>query len=322
MSANTRILYIVLLAFLAVVPFQDFVYIVFVMKLLCFALFASAFNLLLGYTGLLSFGHAAFFGGAAYVTAHASKAWGLSPELAILLGMFYACVTGYLFGSLAIRRQGIYFAMITLALSQLIFFLALQMKFTGGEDGIQGVPRGHLFGLIDLSSDTSMYYFVLVLFLVGFLLIQRTIHSPFGQVLKSIRENEPRAISLGYDVKQFKLLAFVISATLAGLAGAMKSLVFQLATLTDVHWHMSGEVVLMTILGGIGTILGPIVGAGVVIGLQNYLAGIGSFSTIVLGAIFVVCVLAFRRGIVGEWLAYLDRRQEAKDPRRDYEPSK
>jgi branched-chain amino acid transport system permease protein len=322
MSANTRVLYIVLLAFLAVVPFQDFVYIVFVMKLLCFALFACAFNLLLGYTGLLSFGHAAFFGGAAYVTAHASKAWGLSPEIAILLGMGYACVTGYLFGSLAIRRQGIYFAMITLALSQLIFFLALQMKFTGGEDGIQGVPRGHLFGLIDLSSDTAMYYFVLVLFLVGFLLIQRTIHSPFGQILKSIRENEPRAISLGYDVKQFKLMAFVISATLAGMAGSMKSLVFQLATLTDVHWHMSGEVVLMTILGGIGTILGPIVGAGVVIGLQNYLAGIGSFSTIVLGAIFVICVLAFRRGIVGEWLAYMERRQEAKDPRRDYEPSK
>ncbi len=322
MSANTRVLYIVLLAFLAVVPFQDFVYIVFVMKLLCFALFACAFNLLLGYTGLLSFGHAAFFGGAAYVTAHASKAWGLSPEIAILLGMGYACVTGYLFGSLAIRRQGIYFAMITLALSQLIFFLALQMKFTGGEDGIQGVPRGHLFGLIDLSSDTAMYYFVLILFLAGFLLIQRTIHSPFGQILKSIRENEPRAISLGYDVKQFKLMAFVISATLAGMAGSMKSLVFQLATLTDVHWHMSGEVVLMTILGGIGTILGPIVGAGVVIGLQNYLAGIGSFSTIVLGAIFVICVLAFRRGIVGEWLAYMERRQEAKDPRRDYEPSK
>jgi len=322
MSANTRILYTVLLAFLAVVPFQDFVYIVFVMKLLCFALFASAFNLLLGYTGLLSFGHAAFFGGAAYVTAHASKAWGLSPELAILLGMFYACVTGYLFGSLAIRRQGIYFAMITLALSQLIFFLALQMKFTGGEDGIQGVPRGYLFRLIDLSSDTAMYYFVLVLFLVGFLLIQRTIHSPFGQVLKSIRENEPRAISLGYDVKQFKLLAFVISATLAGMAGSMKSLVFQLATLTDVHWHMSGEVVLMTILGGIGTLLGPIVGAGLVIGLQNYLAGIGSFSTIVLGAIFVVCVLAFRRGIVGEWLAYFERHQESKDRRGGYEQNK
>lgn len=322
MSANTRILYTVLLAFLAVVPFQDFVYIVFVMKLLCFALFASAFNLLLGYTGLLSFGHAAFFGGAAYVTAHASKAWGLSPELAILLGMFYACVTGYLFGSLAIRRQGIYFAMITLALSQLIFFLALQMKFTGGEDGIQGVPRGYLFRLIDLSSDTAMYYFVLVLFLVGFLLIQRTIHSPFGQVLKSIRENEPRAISLGYDVKHFKLLAFVISATLAGMAGSMKSLVFQLATLTDVHWHMSGEVVLMTILGGIGTLLGPIVGAGLVIGLQNYLAGIGSFSTIVLGAIFVVCVLAFRRGIVGEWLAYFERHQESKDRRGGYEQNK
>jgi branched-chain amino acid transport system permease protein len=322
MSANTRILYTVLLAFLAVVPFQDFIYIVFVMKLLCFALFASAFNLLLGYTGLLSFGHAAFFGGAAYVTAHASKAWGLSPELAILLGMFYACVTGYLFGSLAIRRQGIYFAMITLALSQLIFFLALQMKFTGGEDGIQGVPRGYLFRLIDLSSDTAMYYFVLVLFLVGFLLIQRTIHSPFGQVLKSIRENEPRAISLGYDVKQFKLLAFVISATLAGMAGSMKSLVFQLATLTDVHWHMSGEVVLMTILGGIGTLLGPIVGAGLVIGLQNYLAGIGSFSTIVLGAIFVVCVLAFRRGIVGEWLAYFERHQESKNRRGGYEQNK
>ena len=322
MSANTRILYTVLLAFLAVVPFQDFIYIVFVMKLLCFALFASAFNLLLGYTGLLSFGHAAFFGGAAYVTAHASKAWGLSPELAILLGMFYACVTGYLFGSLAIRRQGIYFAMITLALSQLIFFLALQMKFTGGEDGIQGVPRGYLFRLIDLSSDTAMYYFVLVLFLVGFLLIQRTIHSPFGQVLKSIRENEPRAISLGYDVKQFKLLAFVISATLAGMAGSMKSLVFQLATLTDVHWHMSGEVVLMTILGGIGTLLGPIVGAGLVIGLQNYLAGIGSFSTIVLGTIFVVCVLAFRRGIVGEWLAYFERHQESKDRRGGYEQNK
>jgi branched-chain amino acid transport system permease protein len=212
--------------------------------------------------------------------------------------------------------------MITLALSQLIFFLALQMKFTGGEDGIQGVPRGHLFRFIDLSSDTAMYYFVLVLFLVGFLLIQRTIHSPFGQVLKSIRENEPRAISLGYDVKQFKLLAFVISATLAGMAGSMKSLVFQLATLTDVHWHMSGEVVLMTILGGIGTLLGPIVGAGLVIGLQNYLAGIGSFSTIVLGAIFVVCVLAFRRGIVGECLAYFERHQEAKDRRGGYEQDK
>jgi len=287
MNLNTKALYGILLALLVLVPFQDFIYIVFMMKLLCFALFACAFNLLLGYTGLLSFGHAAFFGGAAYITAHASKAWGLTPELAVLLGMFYAAVTGYLFGSLAIRRQGIYFAMITLALSQLIFFLALQMKFTGGEDGIQGVPRGKLFGLIDLSSDVAIYYFVLAIFLFGFAVIRRTIHSPFGQVLKSIRENEPRAISLGYNVNQFKLVAFVISATLSGMAGSVKSLVFQLATLTDVHWHMSGEVVLMTILGGIGTILGPIVGAGMVIGLQNYLAGIGSFSTIVLGAIFV-----------------------------------
>jgi branched-chain amino acid transport system permease protein len=277
MSQNTRILYAILVALLMIVPFQEFVYIVFVMKLLCFALFAAAFNLLLGYTGLLSFGHAAFFGGAAYVTSHACKAWGLTPELGILLGMVYAAVTGYLFGSLAIRRQGIYFAMITLALSQLIFFLALQMPFTGGEDGIQGVPRGRFLGLIDLSPDTHLYYFVLAIFLAGFLLIQRTIHSPFGQILKSIRENEPRAISLGYDVKQFKLVAFVISATLAGLAGSTKALVFQLATLTDVHWHMSGEVVLMTILGGIGTILGPIVGAGVVIGLQNYLAALARF---------------------------------------------
>jgi branched-chain amino acid transport system permease protein len=321
MNLNTKALYGILLALLVLVPFQDFIYIVFMMKLLCFALFACAFNLLLGYTGLLSFGHAAFFGGAAYITAHASKAWGLTPELAVLLGMFYAAVTGYLFGSLAIRRQGIYFAMITLALSQLIFFLALQMKFTGGEDGIQGVPRGKLFGLIDLSSDVAIYYFVLAIFLFGFAVIRRTIHSPFGQVLKSIRENEPRAISLGYNVNQFKLVAFVISATLSGMAGSVKSLVFQLATLTDVHWHMSGEVVLMTILGGIGTILGPIVGAGMVIGLQNYLAGIGSFSTIVLGAIFVVCVLAFRRGVVGEWLAFLERRREAKQPRNPYTPS-
>ncbi len=321
MQTATRALYAVLVAFLVIVPFQEFVYIVFVMKLLCFALFASAFNLLLGYTGLLSFGHAAFFGGAAYVTAHVCKEWGFTPELGILAGMVYAGITGYIFGSLAIRRQGIYFAMITLALSQLIFFLALQLPFTFGEDGIQGVPRGSFLGLIDLSGDTALYYFVLAIFLVGFLLIQRAIHSPFGQVLKSIRENEPRAISLGYDVKKFKLLAFVISATIAGMAGSTKALVFQLATLTDVQWQMSGEVVLMTILGGIGTILGPIIGAGVVIGLQNYLAGIGSFSTIVLGAIFVVCVLAFRRGLVGEWLAYLERRREAAEPRNPYKPT-
>lgn len=307
-GTSARLLYAILFALLLLVPFQDLFYIVFVMKVLCFALFACAFNLLLGYTGLLSFGHAAFFGGAAYITAHVCKEWGWTPELGILAGMFYAAVTGFIFGGLAIRRQGIYFAMITLALSQLIFFLALQLPFTYGEDGVQGIPRGKLFGLIDLSGDISLYYFVLAVFVFGFLVVHRAIHSPFGQVLKSIRENEPRAISLGYDVKRFKLLAFVISATLAGMAGSTKSLVFQLATLTDVHWHMSGEVVLMTILGGIGTIFGPIVGAATVIGLQNYLAGAGSFSTIILGIIFVICVLAFRRGVVGELLAFLDRK--------------
>jgi branched-chain amino acid transport system permease protein len=307
-NKNTQVLYTILVVLLLLVPFQDFVYIVFVMKVLCFALFACAFNLLLGYTGLLSFGHAAFFGGAAYITAHVCKEWGWTPELGVLAGMVYAGITGFIVGSLAIRRQGIYFAMITLALSQLVFFLALQLPFTRGEDGIQGVPRGHFVGLIDLSGDISLYYFVLAIFVIGFAVILRTIHSPFGQVLKSIRENEPRAVSLGYDVKKFKLVAFVISATLAGMAGATKSLVFQLATLTDVHWHMSGEVVLMTILGGIGTIFGPIVGAAVVVTLQNYLAGIGSFSTIVLGAIFVICVLAFRRGVVGELLAALKKR--------------
>ena len=310
-GTNARILYALLFAFLLLIPFQDFLYIVFVMKVLCFALFACAFNLLLGYTGLLSFGHAAFFGGAAYITAHVCKEWGWTPEMGILAGMFYAAVTGFIFGGLAIRRQGIYFAMITLALSQLIFFLALQLPFTYGEDGVQGIPRGKLFGLIDLSGDVSLYYFVLAIFVFGFLVVHRAIHSPFGQVLKSIRENEPRAISLGYDVKRFKLLAFVISATLAGMAGSTKSLVFQLATLTDVHWHMSGEVVLMTILGGIGTIFGPIVGAATVIGLQNYLAGAGSFSTIILGIIFVICVLAFRRGVVGELLAFLDRKPKS-----------
>ena len=307
MKLDPQKLYWILLALLVLLPFQDFIYIVFAMKVLCFALFACAFNLLLGFTGLLSFGHAAFFGGASYITAHVCKEWGWTPELGVLAGMTYAAVSGYLFGSLATKRQGIYFAMITLALSQLIFFLALQLPFTHGEDGIQGIPRGHLFGLIDLSSDEALYYFVLTIFVMGFAVILRTIHSPFGQVLKSIRENEPRAISLGYDVSKFKLLAFVISASLAGVAGSTKSLVFQLSSLTDVHWHMSGEVVLMTILGGIGTILGPIVGATVVVSLQNYLAGIGSFSTIVLGLIFVVCVLAFRKGIVGEVNDFLER---------------
>ena len=281
-------------------PFQDFIYLVFAMKVLCFALFACAFNLLLGFTGLLSFGHAAFFGTSAYITAYLCKELGLSPEFGIVSGVLGSGILGFLIGSLAIRRQGIYFAMVTLALSQMVYFLAVQLPFTGGEDGIQGVPRGMLFGLINLKDDVSMYYFVLAIFLLGFALIVRTVHSPFGQVLKAIRENEPRAVSLGYDVDRFKLISFVISAALAGLAGSLKTLVFQLATLTDVHWHMSGEVVLMTLLGGMGTILGPVVGAGIVVGLQNYLANIGSWSTIATGFIFVICVLAFRRGVVGE----------------------
>jgi branched-chain amino acid transport system permease protein len=288
----------VLLGLALVAPFQ--LYPVFLAKALCFALFACAFNLLIGYVGLLSFGHAAFFGSAAYVTAHAVKVWGLTPELGILLGVATAAAFGLLFGVIAIRRQGIYFAMVTLALSQMVFFLALQLKFTGGEDGIQAVPRGHLFGAIDLGNNLVMYYFVLAVFLTGFLLIYRTIHSPFGQVLKAIRENEPRAVSLGYKVDQYKLMAFVLSATLSGLAGATKALVFQLASLTDVHWSMSGEVVLMTLLGGLGTIFGPVVGAFIVIGLENYLAQLGAWVSIVQGAIFVVCVLTFRRGVIGE----------------------
>ncbi|WP_353427496.1 branched-chain amino acid ABC transporter permease [Polynucleobacter sp. MWH-UH19D] len=305
MNSKTKLLYGALVLIALLLPLQDFIYLVFAMKVLCFALFACAFNLLLGFTGLLSFGHAAFFGTAAYITAYFCKELGYSPELGILLGVVGSGVLGFLIGSLAIRRQGIYFAMVTLALSQMVYFLAVQVPYTGGEDGIQGVPRGTLFGLIDLKDDVAMYYFVLAIFLFGFALIMRTVHSPFGQVLKAIRENEPRAISLGYDVDRFKLMSFVISATLAGLAGSMKSLVFQLATLTDVHWHMSGEVVLMTLLGGMGTILGPVVGAGIVVGLQNYLANIGSWSTIATGFIFVICVLAFRRGVVGEIVAHL-----------------
>ncbi|QWE16672.1 branched-chain amino acid ABC transporter permease [Polynucleobacter sp. AP-Nino-20-G2] len=300
MNPKLKLLYGILVLIALLLPFQDFIYLVFAMKVLCFALFACAFNLLLGFTGLLSFGHAAFFGTSAYITAYLCKESGLSPEVGIILGVLGSGALGYLIGSLAIRRQGIYFAMVTLALSQMVYFLAVQLPFTGGEDGIQGVPRGMLFGLIDLKDDVAMYYFVLSVFLLGFALIMRTVHSPFGQVLKAIRENEPRAISLGYDVDRFKLISFVISAALSGLAGSMKSLVFQLATLTDVHWHMSGEVVLMTLLGGMGTILGPVVGAGIVVGLQNYLANIGSWSTIATGFIFVICVLAFRRGVVGE----------------------
>ena len=309
MNQKTKLLYGLLVLIALLLPFQDFIYLVFAMKVLCFALFACAFNLLLGFTGLLSFGHAAFFGTAAYITAYFCKEVGLSPELGILLGVVGSGVLGYLIGALAIRRQGIYFAMVTLALSQMIYFIAVQVPYTGGEDGIQGVPRGNLFGLIDLKNDVAIYYFVLAVFLFGFALIMRAVHSPFGQVLKAIRENEPRAISLGYDVDRFKLMSFVISATLAGLAGSMKSLVFQLATLTDVHWHMSGEVVLMTLLGGMGTILGPVVGAGIVVGLQNYLANIGSWSTIATGFIFVICVLAFRRGVVGEIIAHLKNKK-------------
>jgi branched-chain amino acid transport system permease protein len=276
------------------------VYPVFLMKALCFALFACAFNLLIGYVGLISFGHALFFGWASYVTAYTAKAWGWPPELAIVAGTAIAAVLGVVAGGLAIRRQGIYFAMITLALSQMMYFFALQAKFTGGEDGIQGVPRGRLFGLFDLSHEMTMYVFVLIVFLAGFLLVYRIINSPFGEVLKAIRENELRTISLGYKTERYKLVAFVLSATLAGLAGALNSLVFQLASLTDVHWTMSGDVVLMTLLGGLGTVFGPVVGAFIVIAMQNYLAPFGQWVLVIQGAIFVVCVLLFRRGIVGE----------------------
>jgi branched-chain amino acid transport system permease protein len=286
------------------------VYPTFLMKCWCFALFACAFNLLLGYTGLLSFGHAAFLGAAGYMAGHSIKVWGLPPELGIFAGAAFAGVLGWAFGSLAIRRAGIYFAMITLALAQMLYFVWLQMKFTGGEDGLQGVPRGKFFGIIDLADNLNLYYVVFAIFVFGFLLIYRTIHSPFGQVLKSIRENEPRAISLGYDVEKYKLLAFIISAALSGLAGATKTVVFQLASLTDAHWHMSGEVVLMTLLGGLGTVFGPVAGAFVVVGLQNQLADkVGSWVQVIMGAIFVVCVLAFRRGIVGELMALFRRRQ-------------
>jgi branched-chain amino acid transport system permease protein len=307
-SARTeRAAMAIVAALLAVAPYLG-LYPVFLMKALCFALFACAFNLLIGYGGLLSFGHAMFFGTAGYVSAHAAKHWGVTPEIAIALGTSAALALGVISGALAIRRHGIYFAMITLALAQMIYFFCLQAPFTGGEDGIQAVPRGRLFGLIDLAQPLAMYYTVLAIFIGGFLLIYRTIHSPFGQVLKAIRENEPRAISLGYDADRYKLLAFVLSATLAGLAGATKAIVFQLASLTDVQWQMSGEVVLMTLLGGMGTIFGPVVGAFVIISLENYLAGFGQWVTVITGAILVVCVLAFRRGLVGELAAWWDRR--------------
>ena len=320
----STVVYALLLLALVLAPFFG-AYPVFVMKLMCFALFAAAFNLLLGFTGLLSFGHAAFLGGSAYVAGHAIKVWGLTPELGLVAGTLTGAFLGWIFGVLAIRRQGIYFAMITLALAQMMFFVALQAKFTGGEDGLQGVPRGKLFGVIDLSNDLTMYYVALVIVVAAFLLIVRTIHSPFGQVLKGIKENEPRALSLGYDVSRFKLLAFVISAALSGLAGSLKTLVLGFATLSDVHWTASGQVVLMTLVGGLGTLSGPLVGAAVVVLLENKIGELGNLLaritsvewfntlgesvTMVTGLIFVICVLAFRKGIVGEVHAWLERRR-------------
>ncbi len=297
-AKDHRIAFLVMFAFFALGPFV--VYPVFLMKVMCFALFACAFNLLLGYVGLLSFGHAMFLGMAGYTAAHAAKVWGLSPELAILAGTAAACGLGIVSGLIAIRRQGIYFAMITLALAQMVYFFCVQVPFTYGEDGIQAVPRGRLFGLIDLADMSSMYVTVFFIFFAGFLVIYRIIHSPFGQVLKAVRENEARAISLGYEVDRYKFLAYVLSAALSGVAGATNALVFQLAGLNAVYWTMSGEVVLMTLLGGMGTVFGPVVGALALLAMENYLARLGSWVTIVQGCIFVVCVLTFRRGIVGE----------------------
>ena len=303
MPRSQKIALGVMAAFFVLAPLV--VYPVFLMKAMCFALFACAFNLLIGFGGLLSFGHAMFLGTAGYAAAHAAKAWGLAPEFAILFGTACAALLGLVTGLIAIRRQGIYFAMTTLALAQMIYFYYLQAAFTGGEDGIQAVPRGKLFGFIDLSNVWAMYFTVFAIFMAGFVLIYRVIHSPFGQVLKAIRENEQRAISLGYDIDRYKLLAYLLSATLAGLAGATKALVFQLASLTDVHWSMSGEVVLMTLLGGLGTVFGPVVGAFIIITMENYLAQLGAWVTISQGIIFVICVLTFRRGVIGElgnWL--------------------
>ncbi|MFJ1301251.1 branched-chain amino acid ABC transporter permease [Pseudomonadota bacterium AL_CKDN230030165-1A_HGKHYDSX7] len=319
--------YAVLAIVVAALPFAG-VYPIFAMKVMCYALFACAFNLLLGYTGLLSFGHAAFLGSAAYAAGHALKVWGWPTELGLLFGMVVAGALGLLMGALAIRRSGIYFAMITLALAQMVYFFFLQARFTGGEDGLQGVPRGTLLGFIDLSKDLNLYYLVMAIFVIGFFIIWRTVHSPFGQVLQAIRENEPRAVSLGYDVDRFKLLAFVLSAGIAGLAGATKTLVFVSATLSDATWQMSGLVILMTLIGGLGTLTGPILGAFIVVLLENKVGDFGQFLTsmtgvewfqrlgesvtIVIGLIFVVCVLAFRRGIVGEIGALIERRRAAR----------
>ena len=297
-SRSETVAFVVMVALLLVAP--TVIYPLFLMKVLCFALFACAFNLLIGYVGLLSFGHALYFGWASYVSAYTAKAWGFTPELAILSGAATAAAFGLVAGALAIRRQGIYFAMITLALAQMMYFFAVQAPFTGGEDGIQAVPRGHLFGLISLADPMAMYTVVVVVFLACFLVIYRIIHSPFGEVLKAIRENEARAISLGYKTDRYKLVAFVLSATLAGVAGGMKAIVFQLASLTDVYWAMSGEVVLMTLVGGLGTVFGPVVGAFVIIAMQNYLAAFGQWVMVIQGSIFVACVMLFRRGVIGE----------------------
>jgi branched-chain amino acid transport system permease protein len=308
-SKATSLTYVILLALAIAAPFMG-LYPVFGMKLLCFALFACAFNLLLGFTGLLSFGHAAFFGGAAYITGWFVKAQGWTPELGVLAGVATGALLGLIVGLIAIRRQGIYFAMITLALAQIVFFIALQAPFTGGEDGLQGVPRGALFGVFSLADDLTLYYVVLAVFAACFLAILRIVTSPYGQVLKMIRENEPRAISLGYEVDRYKLMAFVLSASLAGLAGGMKTVVMGFASLSDVHWSMSGEVILMSLLGGVGTFFGPVLGSTIVIGLQNLLADkVGAWVTVIIGVIFVICVLSFRKGMVGEWLAWRERQR-------------
>ena len=307
--ARARWAWLAALAVLLAAPFIG-LYPIFMMKALCFAIFACAFNLLLGYTGLLSFGHAAYLGAAAYFTGWLVKQAGWSPELGVLAGTLGAGAIGAIVGLIAIRRQGIYFAMITLALAQMVYFVWLQAPFTGGEDGLQGVPRGQLFGFIPLASDITMYYVVLAIFVAVFLAIIRIVHSPFGQVLKAIRENEPRAVSLGYDVDRFKLLAFVLSTALAGLAGSLKTIVLGFATLSDAHWSLSGEVVLMTLLGGMGTFAGPVIGAFTIIGLQNFLADrVGSWVTVIIGVIFVVCVIGFRRDFVGELLEWQRRRK-------------
>jgi branched-chain amino acid transport system permease protein len=300
-----RITFVVMLVVFILGPLA--MYPVFLMKVMCFALFAAAFNLLIGFVGLLSFGHAMFLGTAGYCSAHALKVWGLPPELGILVGIAAAFVLSIITGYISIRRQGIYFAMITLALSQLLYFVYLQAPFTHGEDGIQGIPQGWMFGVLDLSKPTVLYYVVLAGFLAGFLLIYRIINSPFGEVLKAIRENEQRAISLGYRTDQYKFLAFVLSGTLAGFAGALKVFVAQNASLTDVHWTMSGEVVLMTLVGGLGTIFGPVAGAFAIVGMQQYLASYGQWVTVIQGAIFVICVLTFRRGVIGEIAHYFRR---------------